>query len=113
MTTEFCANHPAKKATHDCKKCGKPLCPPCQHLTDIGIFCSTACYDAVKQFQDQVNALGTKSRPGFFAKIMAWLKQLIGAAVIIGIVYGVFYFGYGLSTPGEILEFVMNGFQKK
>lgn len=34
-----CANHPERETTLRCNRCGKPICPDCAVLTDVGYRC--------------------------------------------------------------------------
>lgn len=105
--TVFCANHPTSSASHRCKKCGKDICQKCVLITDIGAFCGKACYEEVVAFQARVNALSAGRRPpGMLANLLAWAKQLVVLALVVGGAWAYFHFAHGASTPQEIVNVV-------
>jgi len=84
-----------------------PLCAKCILMTEIGVYCGKECYEAVKAFQATVTGLaaGRKSG-GFMERVTAFLKQAVIVVVIVGGVYAVFRFGFGASTPNQIVNVI-------
>jgi hypothetical protein len=95
-----CVNHPTKTATHKCKRCSKPICQQCLHKTELGIFCSQECHDAVKEFQSKlIDARPAKKSGIDFGKAF---KRLIILGALVGGLYGYFFMRYGDRTPQQI-----------
>ena len=103
-----CKNHPMKFAAGRCKRCHLPVCEECKMQVAEGIFCSEQCIDQFRNFQSRIaNFGGTRSGFSFFGM----LKTLFLSAVIIGLIWGVFYWRFNASTPGEIWD-VIRGWTK-
>jgi hypothetical protein len=97
-----CVNHPTKTATHRCKRCSKPICAQCVQMTDLGQFCSQECYKAVQDFQAKVMDLGPGKKGGFDLGKM--VRGVVSLAVVLGILYACFYYGFGDKTPEAMIR---------
>ncbi len=65
-----CANHPDRETTLRCNRCGKPICPDCSVLTDVGYRCRSCVNELEGRFyratpQHVVTALVAAAVLGF------------------------------------------------
>jgi hypothetical protein len=98
---EFCINHPTKKAVEHCKQCGSPLCPECRLLLTEGIFCSDTCYEEFREIRERI--IDQKGRRARFS-LVALLKHLAIAAVLIAFIAAVLYWWLGTLDPVEMAQ---------
>src|SRR5689334_16216205 len=98
---EKCRNHPVNFASARCKRCLMPLCNRCKIQVTDGIFCSDACIEQFRNFQQRVSNY-TGVRTGF--SIVGFLKSIAMATVVLGVIHGVFYLWFGTGDPAEMWE---------
>jgi hypothetical protein len=89
-----CYIHPERVASGRCKSCRQPICDECKIVTDVGVFCSAACEERLRNFQARVSVDLPPPRrrfsPGRF------LKRLVLIAILLGVFFaiaGVYYHG--------------------
>ena len=79
-----CINHPMKDAVTRCKRCGKPICQDCKVMTELGVFCSQACYEATKSFEEKISDKGRGvinwSNGAYYPDPLGQLYRLYGPA---------------------------------
>jgi hypothetical protein len=84
----YCANHPSVETYLRCNRCGKPICPKCAVLTDVGYRCRECIRTQQKVFY-------TGFRPVYYAVAAAvslplavvagWLLSSLGwFAIVLG-----------------------------
>jgi len=105
---EFCINHPTKKAVAHCKQCDAPLCPDCRLLLREGIFCSDTCYHEFLDIRGRI--IDEKGRRARFS-VIALIKHLATAAVLLAIIAGIFYWWMGTTDPVEIWRRLVHDFR--
>ena len=101
--TMKCFLHTSRDALIRCKQCGKPLCHECRINTDMGVFCSQECYQQTKTFTERA-AQHDKKKTSYWA-IRGILRKLVGLAVIIGVLWGLWQYG-----PAPVSDFLDNIF---
>lgn len=99
-----CVNHPTKQAAARCRKCQAGLCILCRTTTmpDGGVYCSDACWQAFREFQQRVDT-GTGSRTRGRISFLGALRTLIIATVLVAFIWGVLAFWLGTPDPGQML----------
>jgi len=102
-----CATHPAVETLLTCGKCGKPICPKCMVMTDVGARCKE-CAE-----MKRLPTFKVGSRQYFIASILALvLAFVLGLAwgflkfriPFIGLLLG---FGVGLAIS-EVISMALN-----
>jgi hypothetical protein len=93
---EICFNHPGKAARTRCKTCHRPICEECQKVTELGSFCSDACYEKARHFTERVSSIPpSPSRKGRFKR---FLKRIVILAILLAALYVVLSIYYGEPT---------------
>lgn len=82
---EHCKFHPGKVSHVRCKSCGVPICDDCKIVTDIGVFCSEACYEKTKSFMERVPVVHHKKSSSFMKIIGRFVIIVVLLAVIAAI----------------------------
>jgi hypothetical protein len=103
-----CKNHPVRFASGRCKRCHLPLCNECKLTVAEGVFCSEQCAEQFRSFQSRLSTFGGYS--GGFS-LMAWIKHLAAAAVLVIVIYAALYFWLGTSDPSEMWHQLLRQFR--
>jgi len=104
----YCINHPLVTAVARCKNCMKQVCRDCQMKTDIGIFCSEACYLQTKNYLARQGAYDKK--PKWHWVVSKWLRRLVGLAILIAIIEAVAYFVLGITSIQQGIDWIKSFF---
>jgi len=101
MTT--CKYHPTRLATTRCKRCGMPICNDCKMISEVGVVCSEACLDAIKQFQDRVKEDAPRPKRPLLSR--GAVKGVLAVVILFGIAYAILCFQLRrILSPSDVLD---------
>lgn len=95
-----CINHPERTAVARCKQCHKPLCPHCALKKPGGVFCSEECFQRMGSFQQRVEQLDARKKPGLS------IGTLVKWVVIVGVVGWALYYVFLVKQVRGVGDFV-------
>jgi hypothetical protein len=80
----------------------------CKTLTPDGVFCTRECVEQFRSFQGRI--ISTGRRRGKIS-LFAWIGQIVGAVILIIIIYAVLAYWLKTTAPGEMWHKLTGNFR--
>jgi hypothetical protein len=80
-----------------------PICNDCKLVSEVGVVCSEACLDAIKQFQDRVKEDAPRPKRSWISRGL--VRSLLAIVILFGIAYAILCFRLRrILSPSDVLD---------